>query len=268
MNTITFPILNLILNINPIAFNIFNIDIYWYAILITISFVIAIIAFKKQDGKYGIKYEDILDLSIFLIPVSLIGARLYYIVFNLDYYFNNPDEIFNVRSGGMAIYGGLIAGVITIYIFCKKKKISILDLLDYIIPYIALGQSIGRWGNFINKEAYGTITTLPWKMGIYKQGTLQYVHPTFLYESISTFLIFLLLLKIGKKRRFKGEPTCIYLILYPFVRMLIESIRIDSLMLFNFRISGLLSGVLFVTFCIIWILNVKKVKKTKQKNTI
>ena len=263
MNRVTFPIFNWTFNINPVAFRIFNIDIYWYAILIALSFVIAIIALKKQDGKYGIKYNDILDLAIFLIPISLIGARLYYVAFNLGYYINNPSQIFNIRSGGMAIYGGLILGVIAIYFFCKKKNIQFLDLLDYIIPYVALGQSIGRWGNFINGEAYGTITSMPWKMGIYKQGVLQYVHPTFLYESITTFFIFIILLKIGKNRKFKGELTCIYLILYSFARMIIEGIRIDSLMLYNIRISQILSMVLFVTFCIIWTSNVKKIKKTK-----
>ena len=263
MNIVKFPIFNWTLNINPVAFKIFNIDIYWYAFLIAVSFVIAMIAFKKQDGKYGIKYNDILDLAIFLLPISLIGARLYYVIFNLGYYLNNPMQIFNIRSGGMAIYGGLIAGVITIYFFCKKKKIQLLDLLDYIISYVALGQAIGRWGNFINGESYGTPTNLPWKMGIYQQGVLEYVHPTFLYESICTLIIFLLLIKIGKNKKFKGELTCIYLILYSFARMLIESIRIDSLMLYNFRISQILSLIIFVTFCIIWIINVKKSKKTK-----
>ena len=263
MNTVIFPIFNWTLNINPVAFRIFNINIYWYAILIALSFGIAMIAFKKQDGKYGIQYNDILDLAVFLIPISLIGARLYYVIFNLGYYLQNPIQIFNVRSGGIAIYGGLIGGIFIIYIFSKKKKISILDLLDYIIPYVALGQAIGRWGNFINGEAYGVKTNLPWKMGIYKLGAIEYVHPTFLYESVCTLIIFLLLIKIEKNRKFKGELTCIYLILYSFARMLIESIRIDSLMLYNFRISQILSLIIFVTFCIIWIINVKKSKKTK-----
>ena len=263
MNTISFPIFNLTININPVAFTIFNIDIYWYAVLITLSFIIAIIALKKNDGKYGIKYSDILDLSVLIIPISLIGARLYYVIFNLDYYLDNLIQIFNIRNGGMAIYGGLIAGVVLIYFFCKKRNILIPDLLDYIVPYLALGQAIGRWGNFINGEAYGTQTNLPWKMGIYKNGNTQYVHPTFLYESISTFLIFILLLKISKNRKFKGELVCIYITLYSFVRIIIEGIRIDSLMLYNFRISQIISVVLFVAFCIIWIYNVVKVKKTK-----
>lgn len=263
MNTITFPIIGRTFNINPIAFKIFNTPIYWYAILISISFVIAIIAFKKQDGKYGIKYNDILDLAIFVIPISLIGARLYYVIFNFNYYIHNPGQVFNIRSGGLAIYGGLIAGGLTIYFLCKKKSISVLDLLDYIIPYVALGQAIGRWGNFINGEAYGSSTNVPWKMGIYKQGNIEYVHPTFLYESICTFLIVIFLLKKGKNRKFKGELTYIYLILYSFARMLIEGLRIDSLMLFNLRISQVLSLVLFVTFCTIWIYNVIKSKKTK-----
>lgn len=263
MNIVTFPIFGWKFYINKVAFRILGIDIYWYAILITLSLVIAILACKKQDGKYGIKYHDILDLAILVIPISLIGARLYYVIFNLNYYSHNMSQILNIRSGGMAIYGGLIAGAITIYFFCKKRNILILDLFDYIIPYIALGQSIGRWGNFINGEAYGIATDLPWKMGIYKEDIVEYVHPTFLYESISTFFLFLLLLKIGKNRKFKGELTCIYLIVYSFVRIWIEGLRIDSLMLYKFRISQILSILLFVIFCIIWVYNVVKAKKTK-----
>lgn len=164
-NTITFPILNLEINLNKIACTIYGINIYWYAILITASIILALILCKIQDGKFGIKFQTILDLSIFLIPISFICARIYYVIFNINNY-TNLINILNIRDGGIAIYGGIIGGVITTYVFCKKRKINPLDILDYIVPYLALGQSIGRWGNFINVEAYGTATNLPWKMGI------------------------------------------------------------------------------------------------------
>ena len=121
MNKISFPLLNLELQISRIAFSIGNIDIYWYAILMVFAFVISLIIFKTKDGKFGIKFNDILDLSIFVIPISIISARLYYIVFNANYYISNTIQIFNLRSGGLAIYGGIIGGVITCYVFCKKR---------------------------------------------------------------------------------------------------------------------------------------------------
>ena len=125
MNTITFPLLNLKLQISRIAFSIGNIDIYWYAILMVFAFLIGLLIFKIKDGKFGIKFSDILDLSILVIPISIISARLYYIVFNANYYISNLNQIFNLRNGGLAIYGGIIGGVLTCYIYCKKKKINL-----------------------------------------------------------------------------------------------------------------------------------------------
>ncbi len=148
MNTITFPLLNLKLQISRIAFSIGNIDIYWYAILIVFAFLIGLIIFKIKDGKFGIKFSDILDLSILVIPISIISARLYYIVFNANYYISNLNQIFNLRNGGLAIYGGIIGGVLTCYIYCKKKKINLWDLLDYIVPSLALRTSNRKMGKF------------------------------------------------------------------------------------------------------------------------
>ena len=225
MKLVEFPLINLKLQLNRIALKIGNIEIYWYAILITLAFIVALLIYKKNDGKFEIKFADITDLAIFIIPISLISARLYYVVFNLNYYISNPTEIINTRSGGMAIYGGIIGGIITCFIFCKKRKIEILNLTDYLAPGLAIGQAIGRWGNFINVEAYGAKTNLPWRMGIYEAGTYIEVHPTFLYESIATFFIFIILMKISKNRKFKGQITYFYFIFYGFFRMLIEGLR-------------------------------------------
>ena len=138
MNVITFPGLNLQFNINRVALSIGGISIYWYAILMTSAFAISLLIYKLKNGKFEIKFSDILDLALLVIPISIVSARLYYILFNLEYYVANPTQIFNLISGGLAIYGGIIGGAVTCYIFCKKRKIDLLDLLDYIVPCLAL----------------------------------------------------------------------------------------------------------------------------------
>ena len=146
MNSIFFPGLNLKMQISKIAFSIVGINIYWYAILMVFAFLISIIIFKIKEGKFGIKFNDILDLIVILIPASIICARIYYVIFKLDYYMQNPIQIFNLRMGGLAIYGGIIGGVITCYIFCKKKKIDLINLLDFISPCLALRSKHRKMG--------------------------------------------------------------------------------------------------------------------------
>lgn len=264
MNIVIFPLLNITLHINRIAFKIFDIPIYWYAIIIVFAMALAILIYKKQDRLYSIRFEDVLDLAIYAIPISLISARAYYILFNLEYYMANLAQIINTRSGGMAIYGGIIGGFITCVIFCKKRKINLLDLIDYVAPAIALGQSIGRWGNFVNVEAYGTKTTLPWRMGIYEAGKYIEVHPTFLYESLACIIIFIILLLIKNKRIFKGQVACTYLILYSFERTFIEGLRTDSLMLGKVRVSQILSIIIFITTLTVYIIKIYKIKKCRK----
>lgn len=148
MNTVTFPLLNFKLKISQIAFSLFGIDIYWYAIFIVSAIVISLIIAKKRDGLYDIKYQDIFDLIIFLLPISIISARLYYVLFDLKDYINNPMQIFNIRSGGLAIYGGIIGGAITCLVFCKKRKIKLLNLFDFIVPELALRTGYWKMGKF------------------------------------------------------------------------------------------------------------------------
>ena len=253
MNKIIFPSFNLEFNINKVAFSINNIKVYWYAILIVSAFIIAIIFCKLDDKKYNVNFSNILELFLFVIPISIISARIYYVIFKLEYYIHNPVEILNIRNGGLAIYGGIIGGVVTIAVYCKKKKINFLDVLDYIVPYLVLGQSIGRWGNFFNVEAYGVKTDSFIRMGIIENNRYMEVHPTFLYESICDFIIFIILISIKNKRKYKGQITCIYLVLYTCIRMFIERIRVDSLMLGNIKVSQLLSGILFSIFGVILI---------------
>lgn len=261
MNLITFPGLNLEFNISRVALKIFGLEIYWYAILIVTAMVIAILMFRKRDGLYDIKFNNIVDLLIYLIPISIISARLYFIIFNFEYYARNPSDILNMRSGGIAIYGAIIGGIITCFIFCKKKKINILDLLDYVAPGLVLGQAIGRWGNFVNMEAYGTPTSSLLRMGIIENGTYIEVHPTFLYESISCFAIFIILLIMKNKRKFNGQITFTYLGLYSLERFFVEGLRTDSLMLGNIRVSQMLSVIIFVVSMTICIMKLYKSRK-------
>jgi len=262
MKEITFPQFNLKIEVNNIAFNIGGIDIYWYAIFIVTAFIIAILGCKKDDGKYNVKFDTILELIIIVIPIAIISARLYYILFKIQYYIKNPIEIFNIRNGGLAIYGGLIGSVITIVIYCKKKNINVLDILDYVVPYLALGQSIGRWGNFFNREAHGIVTDSIFRMGIIENGKYIEVHPTFLYESVCSLVIFIILYNIKDKRKYKGQIAFIYLTTYGLVRAIIECLRTDSLMIGDFRVSQILSIILFVIFG--GILIYKKIKRYVQ----
>ena len=248
-----------------IAFELFGIPIYWYAVLIVGSMILAILWCKLHDGRYGVKFEQLLDLAIIMLPVAIICARLYYILFSLDYFIENPKEILQIKNGGLAIYGGIIGGTIVISLFSKIKKIKFLDITDYIAPVIAFCQSIGRWGNYINIEAYGYETDLPIKMQIVENGVTKYVHPTFLYESICTFVIFVLLSFLSKKRKFSGEITYLYIICYSFIRFFIEGLRTDSLMLLNCRISQILSLALFIIFSIILINSKNKHKQMSKK---
>ena len=265
MKEINFEGLGLSFNINSVLIDINGIKIYWYAVCIIMSIIISLILCKKDDGKYDIKFDDVLELALFVLPISIICARLYFILFKLDYYIQNPSELFNIRNGGLAIYGGIIGAIITIVIFCKKKKLKILDMLDYLAPYLALGQCIGRWGNFFNGEAHGTETMSLFRMGIMENGKYIQVHPTFLYESICTAIIFIILYTKRNKREYSGQLTYLYFSLYGIARAIIESFRTDSLMLGNIRISQILSIILSVVFTSILIY--RKVKKCKE-NTI
>lgn len=251
--------------ISNIAFNIFGIDIYWYAILIVSAILIGILWCKIHDNRFGIKFENIIDLLVFALPISFICARIYYCIFTWQEFNGNILEMFNVRNGGLAIYGGLIGAAVTTFIFCKVKKIQFLDFIDFVIPVVSLGQAIGRWGNFFNKEAYGTSTNSFLKMEIIENGKIEYVHPTFLYESVVTFLCFFILTILSKKRKYKGEITITYLIIYSFARMLIEGLRVDSLMLYNIRISRLISLIIFLVFSSIFVYKTFKCRTWEKK---
>ncbi|HEX9062455.1 MAG TPA: prolipoprotein diacylglyceryl transferase, partial [Clostridia bacterium] len=205
----------------------------------------------KDAKAFGINKNDIIDLLLIVAPFAIIGARLYYVAFEWSNYKNNFLEIFNIRHGGLAIYGGILTAVIVAYAFTKKRKINVLKFFDFLIPYVALAQSIGRWGNFVNQEAHGTETSLPWRMEIFDQSKMQRiaVHPTFLYESLWNLGLFLFLLWFRKRKKHNGEVFTLYLALYGFARFFIEGMRTDSLYIGTLRVSQMLAGLFFI-FCI------------------
>lgn len=222
---------------DPIAFNIGSIEVRWYGILIATGMLLATIISSRRAASHNISDEDVLDTVLWMLPIGVIGARLYYVLFNLDYYHSFADAI-NIRNGGLAIHGGLIFGMITVFLVCRHKKINTLNMLDLMIPTVALAQAIGRWGNFFNGEAHGGPTDLPW--GILVDGVK--VHPTFLYESIWCLLLFIFLSWWDKnKRTAHGQTLALYGILYSIERFFVEGLRTDSLMIGPFRQAQVIS---------------------------
>jgi len=226
---------------NPTAFTIFGIDIQWYAIIITSAMMLGIYLIIKNGEKQGFIGDNLLDLTLIALPLAIVCARAYYVIFNFDLYQDHLIDVFNIRQGGMAIHGGLLGGFLGGYLVAKYRKMNVLKTMDLISPYLILGQAIGRWGNYINQEAHGGPTDLPW--GIMVDGIR--VHPTFLYESIWNIAVFIILIKIGKNKKFEGQIAGLYLILYSVGRFFIEGLRTDSLMVGPFRTAQLIS-ILFI----------------------
>ena len=233
---------------NPILVSIGSIEIRWYSVLILTAFIVGYFLVRNRCKKDNIDIILVSDLICYLVLVAIIGARIYYCLFNLDYYLMDPISIFKIWEGGLAIHGGVIAGIIFCYFYTKKKNLDLLKILDIIAPALALGQAIGRWGNFFNSEAFGPITSLKTLQGLhipkfiidgmYIDGF--YHHPTFFYESLGCLIIFVILMIFRNKMK-KGQVSGTYFILYGIIRFLIESLRQDSLMLGNIKIAQLVS---------------------------
>lgn len=240
MSTVTFPGLGLTLHLNRVAFSIGTFHVYWYGIIIALGFFFGVAFCCAQAKKFGLKPDDILDMIIFAAPGGIIGARLYYIFFNPDLY-RNPDGSWSLaaclstRNGGLAIYGGIIAGVFIAWLVARYKKIPFPALADVCAFGLLIGQIAGRWGNFMNVEAYGGPTDLPWRMGIEVGGEYMEVHPTFLYESLWNLVGFCLLVWLLRKgiRTFDGMYFLLYVAWYGLGRGWIEGLRTDSLYFFS-----------------------------------
>ncbi len=242
--------------VNSEAFSIFGLSIAWYALIICIGMIFAVLYVMYRAKQIGIESEHIIDFALFVIPIGVIGARLYYVLMELDS-FDSLADVFNLRSGGLAIYGGIIAGAITVLAVCFFKKIYFFAFADCVVPGLIMAQSIGRWGNFMNGEAYGGKTDSFIRMGVqnfntwYDFGTTEmvYVHPTFLYESLWNLVGFIAINFYYKHKKYDGQIFFMIFGWYGLGRMLIEGLRTDSLWMtmfgVTFRTSQVLAGLIF-----------------------
>ena len=231
----------------PGTYSIFGFTLYWYGTIIALGFLLAVIYVTKRSKQFGLTQDNIIDMLICAVPSAVIGARLYYVIFNFSLYKDNLWNIFKIRDGGLAIYGAIIFAVLAVIIYCKVKKMPVGPFFDIGALGLLIGQAAGRWGNFMNREAFGRETTVFCRMGLTDaSGNTIFVHPTFLYESLWNLLGLLLLHLFSKsgKRRYDGQIFAMYVAWYGFGRMLIEGLRTDSLYLFStgLRVSQVLAA--------------------------
>lgn len=243
--------------LNPIAFNLGPIEVHWYGIIIASAVIIAVFLAVREGGRRNILADDIYDMILWALPAAIIAARIYYVAFEWPYYAAHPAEIIRIWDGGIAVYGSLIGAGIVVYFFCRSRFIPVWLMLDVAAPTVIMAQGIGRWGNFMNQEAFGQITSLSFLQGLHLPHFIisqmlisgAYRQPTFLYESVWDILGFIVLMSLRHRTGLfkQGEVFLGYVIWYSFGRFFTEGMRTDSLMLFNtIRVSQLLSVILFV----------------------
>lgn len=261
----------MLLALNPVAFRLGSLNVKWYGILMATAVLTATVMAIIEGKKRQIIPDDFLDFLLWAIPIGFLGARAYYVLFEWGYFSQHPDQIFAIWNGGIAVYGGLLAGLITLIAFCKSRDLSAFLMLDIIAPGVMAGQIIGRWGNFMNQEAHGSATTLQFLQNLHlpefiiKQMNINgvYYQPTFLYESFFNLIGLILILSLRhKKHLFKqGEVFMTYVIWYGVVRFFVEGMRTDSLYIANtIRVSQALSLVLIIAMIALWIYRRKVIK--------
>ena len=283
-NQLSFPALGISLNIDRVAFSIGPVTVYWYGIIVVTGIILGYFYASYRSGEFDIKRDTLSDYVIYAVVGGIIGARIYYVAFSWDYYKLHPEKIIAVWEGGIAIYGGIIGAVIVILIMSKLYKQNPIDIMDCCAGGLVLGQAIGRWGNFVNIEAFGANTNSAFGMtspvitdyltrnmeklalnGIIVD-PMTPVHPTFLYESVWNFAAFVIIVLFTGKRKFKGEVTLLYFGLYGLGRSWIEGLRTDSLMWGSFRVSQVLAIILTVSsFALLFYMRKKAENKTLAK---
>ena len=241
---ISFPTFGI--EVNPgrsIALGNFN--IYYYGLVIALGLLLAVMYACKRSKEFGLKEDDILDGVLWVTPLAIVCARIYYVAFSWEAYAQDPISILYIWEGGIAIYGGVLGAILGMAVLCKVKKLPLTVVLDLILMAFLIGQSIGRWGNFFNREAFGAATDAFSRMGLFNQftGTWEYYHPTFLYESLWNAAGFVLLHFLSKKRRYDGQMALGYAAWYGLGRSIIEGLRMDSLWWGPFRVSQLLAAI-------------------------
>ena len=241
---ISFPGLGLELY-PPSTIQLGPLTIHFYGLIIAVGMLLAVLYASKRSKEFGLKEDDLIDGVLWVTPFAIICARLYYCIFEWDQYASNPISILYIWNGGLAIYGGVLGAVIGLSVFCKVRKIKATAMMDVVALGLLIGQSVGRWGNFMNREAFGAPTDSFLRMGLYNTatGAVEYYHPTFLYESLWNFVGFLLLHFLSKKRKYDGQVALGYVAWYGLGRASIEGLRMDSLYWGPFRVSQVLAGV-------------------------
>ncbi len=246
MNNISFPNIGVSMNIDPVAFHVGSHPVYWYAIIILSGFLIAMLFVCATCGNRGVKKECIWDIALYGLITGIIGARIYYILFSPDEFHSFADML-QIWNGGLAIYGGIIAAVITAYVYCRVKKLNTLKMFDACAPGLLIGQAIGRFGNFTNAEVYGGETSSLLGMSI---NGAPPVHPLFLYEAVWNLIGLVIMLFLRDKKKADGQVFCFYLMWYSFGRFFLEGMRDPAYVLFvipgKFGISQLVAIILFV----------------------
>lgn len=265
-NRILFPGLGLEFNIRRSLFSVFGIPVYTYGLLIAAGVCLAFIYAAREVKKAEISQDDFLNMFLIGLPVAIVCARLYYCIFRWDIYKEDIWQVLNLRGGGLAIYGGVIGAAAVVLIYCKVKKLSVGKVLDILAVGLFIGQTIGRWGNFVNGEAFGGRCNLPWAMTIIRDGRIvaEMVHPTFLYESLFNAIGIGVLLLYKRKKVFNGEIFCGYMVWYGIGRFMIEGLRADSLYIGAFRVSQLISAVIAAAGLILIVKNRKKYLTAKE----
>ena len=242
-SSISFPFLGLEMN-PPRTFSLGPLTIHLYGIAIGLGLILAVIYACRRSKEFGLKEDDILDGVLWITPFAIICARIYYVAFSWKDYADNPLSVFAIWEGGIAIYGSVIGAVIGVIVLCKVKKLKIATVLDITLLGFFIGQILGRWGNFFNREAFGAETDSFFRMGLYNTvtGSWEYYHPTFLYESVWNLVGFILLHFLSKRRKYDGQIALGYCAWYGLGRCFIEGLRVDSLYWGPFRVSQVLAG--------------------------
>ena len=241
---ISFPGLGLELD-PPSTIQLGPLTIHFYGLIIAVGMLLAVLYASKRSKEFGLKEDDLIDGVLWVAPFAIICARLYYCIFEWDQYASNPISILYIWNGGLAIYGGVLGAVIGLSVFCKVRKIKATAMMDVVSLGLLIGQLVGRWGNFMNREAFGAPTDSFLRMGLYNTatGAVEYYHPTFLYESLWNFVGFLLLHFLSKKRKYDGQVALGYVAWYGLGRAFIEGLRMDRLYWGPFRVSQVLAGI-------------------------
>ena len=256
---ISFPSLGLTLN-PPRSLEIGSFNIYYYGIVIAFGLVLAVLYASRRSKQFGITEDDLLDGVLWVTPFAILCARAYYCIFSWEHYADDPISVLYIWEGGLAIYGGVLGAAIGVAVFCRIKRIKLPMLLDLVSLGFLIGQSIGRWGNFFNREAFGAETTSFLRMGLLNSytGQVTYYHPTFFYESLWNAVGFLLLHKLSKKRQYDGQIALGYAAWYGLGRAFIEGLRTDSLYWGPFRVSQLLAAVSCIAAVAVLVLQMRK----------